>query len=60
DREETAHGRLRAHLEPEEAELMVRLIKENLSAREQYALLIVKPSGRAEIRYTSLCDPPQP
>jgi hypothetical protein len=39
---------------------MVRLIKENLSAREQYAPLIVKPSGRAEIRYTSLCDPPQP
>ncbi len=32
---------------------MVRLIKENLSAREQYAPLIVKPSGRAEIRYTS-------
>ncbi|WP_458387000.1 hypothetical protein [Rhizobium pisi] len=28
-------------------------IKKNLSAREQYAPLIVKPSGRAELRYTS-------
>ncbi|AUW46688.1 hypothetical protein CUJ84_pRLN2000143 (plasmid) [Rhizobium leguminosarum] len=48
--------RLRYDVEPETG----KRTQKNLSAREQYAPLIVKPSGRAEIRYTSLCDPPQP
>lgn len=42
--------RLRYDVEPETG----KRTQKNLSAREQYAPLIVKPSGRAEIRYTSL------